>query len=99
MPRTGLTEDTPATPSWVEERLDRILAALPAEIAQAMRPERGRYLDCLASTAGPADPLMARQRCHTALLGRLRAAGWAAEPLATLHERLEALEAELAENT
>ena len=102
--RVGPTEDTPATPSWVERRLDEIVAALPEPLRPAMERERGRYLDCLAGTAGPEDPLIGRQRCHQSLMQRLRAG----EPdvgarddaaLDQLHRTLEALEAELASGT
>lgn len=98
-PRSSLTEETAATPSWVETRLDAIIAALPAPAAGAMWAERDGYLDCLAGTAGPGDPLLGQQRCHQAVLRRLRADGLDAAATARLHEQLEALEAELAAGT
>jgi hypothetical protein len=97
--RVGPTEDTPATPGWVEQRLDEVMAALPPALAQALATERDGYLDCLAGTTGPEDPLVGRERCHAAMLRRLRADGLDDAALDQLHEQLERLEAELGERT
>lgn len=99
MTRVGPTEDTPATPSWVEQALNALVADLPDAAAVALRAERGAYLDCLAATNGPDDPLIAMQRCHALLLQRLRAYGLDTATMERLHQTLENLEADFADRT
>lgn len=95
----GPTEDTPATPGWVEERLDELIGELPPDIAAAVQAERGPYLDCLAGSVGPLDPEVQHTRCHVLMLRRLRAAGLERGALDDLGRRLEALEDEFAGRT
>lgn len=89
-------EEAPATPGWVEERLDEILALYPLGAAGA--PCRAAYLACLAECRGNLDPEAGHDRCRIALLGCLREAGVAGR-LEELAAELEALEAEISDRT
>lgn len=93
-----MTEEIAATPGWVEERLDDAFAGLPA--TEAVRNARRAYAECLArgkAPAAPSDVLGAEaEPCHQALMRALRQAGVEAPGL---HARLEAVEAELAEES
>lgn len=90
-------EDAPATPGWVEERLDEILAVRPIPAAGAGC--RAAYLACLANCRGDLDAEAGHDGCRTAFLGCLRDAGLAGAPLDELAAELEALEAEISERT
>ncbi len=91
-----MTEDIPATPGWVEERLDELFAALPA----AAGPARRAYAACLAgrkAPAAPSDLLGAEfETCRGVLRRSLLTAGIDRDALDRLDKELEALEAELA---
>lgn len=98
MRRPSTTEDTPATPGWVEGELDGILAdALPQRPTIARL--RTAYLDCLAGSAGPGDAEEAHDRCRRRFLRALREDGVAEETVERLDHRLAALEAELSTRT
>ena len=92
------TEDTPATPGWVETELDAILAPLPPRPTIAKL--RVGYLDCLAGIRGPADDgEAAHDRCRARFLQGLREDNVDASVVAALDHRLAALEAEITART
>jgi len=94
-----VTEEIAATPSWVEQRLDEIFAPFPA----TTHPARDAYLTCLARQkvpAVPSDMLGAEfEACRPALRRGLAGLGLDHVTLAALDQKLEALEAEFAENS
>ena len=91
-----MTEEIAATPGWVDERLDVLLAEVPA--SPEVEAARAAYLDCLAarkSPAAPSDQLGAEfVECRRVFLSALRTHAEAAE-LGTLGEQLKLLEAEI----
>ena len=93
-----MTEEIAATPGWVDERLDEVFALLPR--TDAVQAARGAYAECLARRKAPAAPSDMEgaevEPCHQALLRALRHAGVDAPGL---HAALEAMEAELAEES
>ena len=95
--RPSTTEETAATPGWVESELDEILAELPARPAIA---QLGRaYLDCLAASGGPHDAEAARDRCRRTFLGGLEQDGIAPPARSRIEAKLEAMEAEISTRT
>jgi hypothetical protein len=90
-----VTEEIPATPGWVEDRLDAAFAGLPGWTVAA----RAAYARCLAgrkAPAAPSDLLGAEfEPCRIALRRALLAAGLDRSVLAQLEQKLEALEAEI----
>jgi len=92
-----MAEDTAATPGWVEERLDEILAL--HSIGDAGARCRAGYLACLAGCRGAMDAEEAHDRCRAAFIVCLREGGLAGPPLEALAAELEALEAEISERT
>lgn len=94
-----MTEEIASTPGWVEKRLDDVFAALPANAG----PAREAYGACLGrrKTPGtPSDMLGAEfDGCRPALHHALAGLGIAADTLAQLDRDLEALEAEIAEDS
>lgn len=95
--RPSATEDTPATPSWVEAELDEMLAPLPARPTIAKL--RIGYLDCLAGIGGPTDSEAAHDRCRAQFLRGLREEGIGDGVVEGLDHGLAALEAELSART
>lgn len=93
-----MTEEIAATPGWLDERLDEVFAALPR--TQPVLEARAAYADCLAARKAPAAPSDMlgdeTEPCHQALLRALRQADVEAPGL---HLALEAVEAELAEDS
>ena len=91
-----MTERIPATPGWVDERLDRIFADLPTET----RAARNDFAACLAASkavAAPSDLLGAEfERCHATLRRALVGAGVDRDRLERVMADAEALEAEIA---
>ncbi|GBQ05860.1 hypothetical protein [Acetobacter cerevisiae] len=86
------TEDTPATPGWVEDSLDTILASLPLA-AEKLAPFRASYLDCLAGCGRAADLDSAHDACRQGFLRALKdSLGLNAEAARTLEQQLEQLE-------
>ena len=89
-----MTDETPVTPGWVEQRTDEIFATLPEET----RPACDAYLICLSrqkAPSAPSDLLGAElQSCRTALKRALATAGIDDATLARVDADLEALEAE-----
>jgi hypothetical protein len=90
-------EEAPATPGWVEERLDEILALHPIGAAGARC--RTDYLACPADCRGAIVAEAGHDRCRMAFLGCLRDGGLAAPLLVSLEADLEALEAEISDRT
>ena len=91
-----MTEPIPATPGWVDERLDTIFARLP----DAARPAAAAFAECLAQTKSPASPsdLLGAEfePCHAALRQALLRANLDDAAIAEAMRQLEALEAEVA---
>ncbi|GAN68003.1 hypothetical protein [Acetobacter orleanensis] len=86
------TEDTPATPGWVEESLDRILASLPVT-ADKLAPFRASYLDCLAGCGRTTDLDQAHDACRQGFLRAVKdGLELDASTLRTLEQQLEQLE-------
>jgi hypothetical protein len=94
-----MTEEIASTPSWVEKRLDDVFAVLPPSAG----PAREAYSACLGrrkAPAAPSDMLGAEfNGCRPALHQALAGLGLAADTLAQLDRQLEALEAEIAEDS
>lgn len=90
-------EEVPATPGWVEERLDEIFALYPKGAAGARC--RTAYLACLADCRGAIDAEAGHDRCRKAFLFCLRESGLAPPLLVSLEAELEALEAEISNRT
>nr|WP_321985625.1 hypothetical protein [uncultured Lichenicoccus sp.] len=91
------TEDVPATPGWVEQGVDEILASLPQR--PSLRALRNSYLDCLASAGRTRDLDETHDRCRKRLLtALLEGEHFAPATVAALEQKLEALEAEISDN-
>ena len=86
-----MTEEIAATPGWVDGKIDAILAHVPAAA-------RNAYAECLAQAKAPAAPsdMLGAEfaRCRRALLAAIDPADQAG-----LIPRLEALEAEIAQDS
>ena len=92
------TEEVPATPGWVEQSVEEILAVLPQE--PALAGLRNAYLDCLAGARGPDDVDAAHDRCRRLLIEALRDRQHVpAGPLRQIEQALEAMEAEITSRT
>ncbi len=94
-----MTEEIASTPSWVEQRLDDVFSGLPASTG----PAREAYGACLGgrkTPGAPSDMLGAEfDGCRPALHHALAGLGLAYDVLAQLDRQLEALEAEIAEDS
>lgn len=94
-----MTEEIASTPGWVEQRLDDLFTALPANAG----PAREAYGACLGRRKAPAAPsdMLGTEfnGCRPALHHALAGLGLAADMLAQLDRQLEALEAEIAEDS
>ena len=94
-----MTEEIAATPGWVDQRLDEAFAGLPASVG----PAREAYAACLGRRKAPAAPsdMLGSEfnGCRTALHHALAGLGLADDALVQLDQRLEALEAEVAEDS
>lgn len=94
-----MTEEIASTPSWVEQRLDEAFAGLP-DGAGAARDAYGACLGARKAPGAPSDTLGAEfNGCRTALRHALSGLGLDGGVLAQLDRRLEALEAEIAEDS
>jgi hypothetical protein len=93
-----MTEEIPATPGWLDERLDAAFGHLAGD--DRVAAARDQYEDCLAmakAPAAPSDLLGAEcERCRSLLLASLAGLGLDDAALRQLGKRLEAVEAELA---
>ena len=94
-----MTDPMAATPGWVDSRLDTIFAKLPEQ----MKPAADAFADCLAGSKAPAAPshMLGAEfgTCHQAFRRALRQADVAEPLLAEVMSDLEALEAEIAEDS
>ncbi len=95
-----MAEDIPATPGWVEERLDEIWASAGIGSTPGSTAARNTYLSCLATCGtGSDDPERCHDLCRQAFLESLRSARVSGEAIAALEAELETLEAEITEDT
>ena len=91
------TEDVPATPGWVEQSVDDILATLPQR--PSLRALRNSYLDCLAGAGRTRDLDETHDRCRRRLLvALLEEEHLSQATVNALEQKLEALEAEISDN-
>ena len=94
-----MTEEIASTPGWVEQRLDEAFAGLP----DGAGPAREAYGACLGRRKAPGAPsdMMGAEfnGCRTVLHHALTELGLDGDALAQLDRRLEALEAEIAEDS
>jgi uncharacterized protein YbjT (DUF2867 family) len=88
--QSSLTEETPATPGWVDRRVREIFAPLNAEEAG------NAYADCLAGIRGDVDTDAGHDRCRRAAIEALESSGVDTD---TLDRTLQALEAEISNAT
>ncbi len=88
MTRISATEEAPATPGWVDGRLEDIFNPLGSAVATA----RDAYAACLAGVRGSVDPDQGHDRCRRALL---RIVDGIVPDLAALDRALQALEADI----
>jgi hypothetical protein len=93
-----MAEDGPATPGWVEERLEEIWARRYLPATAAVNASRDAYLSCLAG-CGNGGMESCHDMCRAECLAALRRAKIAPDTLAGLEGELEALEAELTDRT
>ena len=93
MIRSSLPEETPATPGWVDDRIDAIFAPFGAPAAAA----REAYAVCLAGVRGSVDVDAGHDRCRFAVLTALK--GSEGVDLTALDHTLQALEAEISAST
>ncbi len=94
-----MTEEIASTPGWVEQRLDEVFAGLPPSAGPA-RTEYGACLGRRKAPAAPSDMLGSEfNGCRSALRHTLAGLGLEDGALAQLDQQLEALEAEIAEDS
>jgi len=93
-----VTEEIPAAPGWIDERLDEALAGITGD--DRLGAARDQYARCVAGAKAPAAPsdLLGAEceRCRKLLLAALAGMGIDDDTLRQLGQRLEAIEAELA---
>jgi hypothetical protein len=94
MNRSSLTEETPATPSWVDGRIQAIFAPLGDH--DHARAAREAYAECLAGVRGDVDVDSGHDECRRAVLA---AVGDLVQDRAALDRDLQALEAEISRST
>jgi hypothetical protein len=90
-----MTESIPATPGWVDEKLDEIFARLP----EGTRSARDDFASCLAAKKSHAElsDLLGSEfePCHAVLRRALLGAGVDRAALDSVMADVEALEAEI----
>ncbi len=92
MSRSSLTEETPATPGWVDRRVRDIFAPLgDAGVAAG-----NAYADCLAAVGGAVDVDIGHDRCRRSALATLEGV---ISDNGGLDRELQALEAEISNAT
>ena len=93
-----MTEEIPAAPGWLDERLDEAFAMLGGD--GKLAAARDQYAQCLAGVKAPAAPsdLLGAEGepCRRALLASLETMGVEPSVLDALGQQLEEIEAELA---
>lgn len=92
MNRSSLTEETPATPGWVDDRIDALFAPLGAGAASV----REEYAICLAGVRGAPDIDAGHDGCRQRALAALSESD---ADLQALDKALQALEAEISAGT
>lgn len=96
-----MTEEIASAPSWVEKRLDDVFAALPGH--PGLATARNGYLSCIARKKAPAAPsdMLGSEfdGCRMRVRQQLAELGVPDDRLAQLDSQLEALEAEMAEDS
>jgi hypothetical protein len=90
--KSSLTEETPATPGWVDNRIDAMFAPLGASAAAV----REAYALCLAGVRGDVDTDAGHDLCRLRALDALRESG---ADIAALDGAMQALEAEISAGT
>ena len=94
-----MADDIPATPGWVEKRLDEIWSKLYLPDTEAFSACRNAYLACLATCGIGVRSGHCHDGCRADCLTCLRRARVAPDTMRALEAELEALEAELCERT
>jgi len=93
-----VTEEIPAAPGWLDERLDEAFVDIAGD--DRLGAARDQYARCVAGAKAPAAPsdLLGAEceRCRKLLLAALAGIGVDDGALRRLGQRLEAIEAELA---
>ncbi len=96
-----MTEEIASAPGWVEKRLDDVFAGLPDH--PGLAAARDGYLSCLGRKKAPAAPsdMLGTEfnGCRGALHRQLVELGLPDDAMAQLDWKLEALEAEMAEDS
>lgn len=92
MSRSSLTEETPATPGWVDARVRELFSPFGSDAIGI----REAYVDCLAGVRGSTDTDMGRDRCRATAISTLATLDG---DIAALDLELQALEAEIAQST
>jgi hypothetical protein len=90
--RSSLTEETPATPGWVDDRIDAMFAPLGAGAVAV----REAYAMCLAGVRGAVDTDAGHDLCRRRAIEALRESG---ADIAALDSAMQALEAEISAGT
>lgn len=96
-----MAEDIPATPGWVEERIEQLWAETKIGNSGPAVDARSAYLNCLAgcSVNMAGDSEVCQDVCRQQLMEALHKQGFDAEALEVLEQKLESLEAEITEST
>ena len=92
MNRSSLTEETPATPGWVDRRVREIFAPF----GEGAGGVGTAYADCLAGVRGAVDVDAGHDRCRRTAIGAIEGTGG---DLGELDRQLQALEAEISNGT
>ena len=92
MSRSSLPEDTPATPGWVDAKIQAIFAPF----GDAAISIRDTYAECLANIRGAVEVEIGQDRCRSVAVRAL--ADVSGDP-GTVDLALQALEAEIANAT
>ena len=92
MNRSSLTEETPATPGWVDRRVRDLFA----QFGDNAKAAGSAYADCLAGIRGRVDVDAGHDRCRRAALDAVSAL---TPDLDAFDRELQALEAEISNAT
>jgi len=92
MSRSSLPEETPATPGWVDDRVDALFAPFGASAASV----REEYAICLAGVRGAPDTDAGHDLCRMRAIAALGDSG---VDLQEFDRALQALEAEISAGT
>ncbi len=92
MTRSSLTEETPATPGWVDARITAIFAPF----GPSLDAVRDAYAECLAGVRGAVDVETGYDRCRR---NAVQAARDVVADADALDHTLQTLEAEISSST